>query len=126
MTRKFTLFTLVLAFAFALLATSLPVLATPEMADAEAMKCTVCHDKPGSKLMTDQGKYYELMGTMDGFDEIEQAFTECTACHVKKPGSKKLTRQGKKFYSSVKDMEGLRDWLDTNHPKKGEEPPETD
>ena len=75
-----------------------------------------CHDKPGSKLLTDEGKYYELMGTLDGFDDVTQVFGECTTCHVKKPGSAKLTQTGRLFQRLIDDMSGLRTYLQEQHP----------
>ena len=70
------------------------------MGKQEGLSCTVCHDKPGSKLLTDQGKYYETMRTLAGFDELKATFGACTSCHVTKPGSKKLTAKGKEFQGS--------------------------
>ena len=93
--------------------------ATEELAEKEDLVCTSCHDKPGSKLLTDKGKYYELMGSLDGYDRIEATFERCTYCHVKKPGSKKLTKKGKSFAFAVMDMEGLRQWLTSEHPGLG-------
>ena len=90
--------------------------ATKAIGQQEGMDCTACHDKPGSKLMTDQGKYYELMGSLDGYDQLETDFNKCTTCHVKKPGSKKLTKTGKKYQSLTEDMDGLKDWLMQPHP----------
>jgi hypothetical protein len=29
-------------------------------------KCTLCHDKPGSKLLTDMSLYYDTQGTLEG------------------------------------------------------------
>ncbi len=123
MYRRNNTLALILASAVALLLVSIPISATPELGESEALNCTACHDKPGSKLLTDQGKYYELMGSLDGLEDLEKAFSSCTDCHVKKPGSKKLTRQGKKFSSSIKDMEGLREWLKAAHPKEPTESP---
>ena len=94
-----------------------PAYATKAIANKEDAACTVCHDKPGSKLMTDEGKYYELMGSFDGYDHVEKDFGQCTACHVRKPGSAKLTKQGKKFQSLATDMEGLREYLMEPHPE---------
>lgn len=92
-----------------------PALASNEIAEREGLTCTVCHDKPGSRLLTDQGKYYEAMGTLDGYHQVV-AFAQCTGCHVRKPGSHKLTATGKRFAEAVRDMEGLRKWLEENHP----------
>jgi len=101
--------------------------ATKAIANKEDAACTACHDKPGSKLMTDEGKYYELMGSFDGYDHVEQDFGKCTACHVRKPGSAKLTKRGKKFQSLATDMEGLREYLMKPHPEPpGVEPEQPD
>lgn len=90
--------------------------ASNKIAGKEGLACTVCHDKPGSKLLTDRGKYYEEMRTLDGYDEVVVAFSQCTSCHVKKPGSKELTERGQRYAWMVNDMEGLRQWLRENHP----------
>jgi hypothetical protein len=92
-----------------------PVLASNAIAEKEGLACTVCHDKPGSRLLTDRGKYYETMGSLDGYDQVT-AFAECTGCHVRKPDSQKLTATGKRFAAAVHDMAGLRKWLEENHP----------
>lgn len=92
-----------------------PVLASNAIAEKEGLACTICHDKPGSRLLTDRGKYYESFGNLDGYDQIA-AFAECTGCHVRKPGSRKLTSTGKRFAWAVQDMEGLRKWLEQEHP----------
>lgn len=124
MYKRPTTLALVLAIAAALVLSSIPASSTPAIGETEGLTCTACHDKPGSKLLTDKGKYYELMGSLEGFEELEKAFSSCTDCHVKKPGSKKLTRQGKKFNSSIKNMEGLREWLKTAHPQEPEDTPQ--
>ena len=93
------------------------VLATEGIAKEQGgMKCTACHDKAGSKLLTDQGKFYETMGTVDGYSDIKGTFGRCTTCHVNKPGSTKLTKQGKKLTSVIADMDELREWLSKEHP----------
>lgn len=101
--------------------------ASNEIAKREGLACTVCHDKPGSKLLTDRGKYWEAMGSLEGYDAVV-TFAACTDCHARKPGSKKLTPAGKRFAEAVQDMEGLRTWLKESHPrmKRGAEgePPE--
>ena len=57
-----------------------PAVASNEIAKMENnMVCTSCHDKPGSKLLTDEGKYYELMGTLEGFTDVETVFGKCTS-----------------------------------------------
>lgn len=104
--------------------TAAPATATPAMGQAEGQVCTVCHDKPGSKLLTDRGKYYETMWTLEGYDEIEGAFGACTSCHVKKPGSKRLTRQGRRVSLVLRDMQELKAWVMARHPElpaEGEE-----
>lgn len=92
------------------------VLATEDMAKQQDMKCTQCHDKAGSKLLTDQGIYFESMGTLAGYDQVKASFGKCTTCHVRKPGSIKLTKKGKELASVVDSMEELREWLKKNHP----------
>ena len=90
--------------------------ATEELAEAENLVCTSCHDKPGSKLLTDQGKYFELMRSMDGFAELKASFGKCTFCHRRKPGSKKLTKAGKGFAHALDNMEALVEWVAEQHP----------
>ena len=103
----------VLALAF----TASPALASDAIAEELGkMKCTACHDKAGSKLLTDQGKFYEFMGTVDGYSEIKGTFGRCTTCHVNKPGSTKLTKKGEKLSSVIADMDELREWLSKEHP----------
>ena len=115
MTRTTTIFILLLALVLAGALGNGPVLASNKIAKETGLACTACHDKPGSRLLTDQGKYYEAVGTLDGYDQLT-TFSECTGCHVRKPGSKKLTTTGKRFAAAVHDMEGLRKWLEENHP----------
>ena len=119
MRTKLTVVSAVLAVA--LLATGLlvsvePAAATDAMAKSTQLACTACHDKPGSKLLTAKGKYFETMGSLEGYEALEVAFKDCTACHVTKPGSARLTAKGKEFASLVKDMKGLSEWLKTAHP----------
>lgn len=87
-----------------------------KIAKAEGLECAACHDKPGSRLLTDRGKFYETMGTLDGYDALAENFGRCTDCHVKKPGSLKLTKKGKEFKEMVGDMKGLKDWMAAHHP----------
>jgi formate-dependent nitrite reductase cytochrome c552 subunit len=94
-----------------------PVSATEAYAKKENLTCTACHDKPGSKLLTDKGKYYELMHTLSGFDDVKAAFGQCTTCHVRKPGSKRLTATGRNYKKLIHDMKGLRDFLNSMHPR---------
>ncbi len=89
---------------------------TQTLAKDTALACGSCHDKPGSKLLTDKGKYYELMRTTQGFDQLKATFGACTSCHVAKPGSQRLTRRGQAFQLMVIDMEGLREWMQVHHP----------
>lgn len=90
--------------------------ASEEIGKNENLACTACHDKPGSKLLTDKGKYYELRRTTAGFDELKATFGRCTACHDTKPGSLELTAKGKQFKSLVSDMDGLAAWTKEHHP----------
>lgn len=78
--------------------------------------CTACHDKPGSKRLTDRGKYFELMQSFDGYDQLRTSFGRCTSCHVRNPGSKKLTRRGQQLAEQAKDMHELREWIRAGHP----------
>lgn len=96
-------------------------LASNEIAEAENLVCTSCHDKPGSKLLTDKGKYFELMRTLDTYDEVTELFGQCTSCHSRKPGSTKLTSMGRRFSHLVEDMDGLKTLLETEHPTSVEE-----
>ncbi len=79
-------------------------------------KCLDCHDKAGSKLLTDAGKYYETMHTFAGLDSLQATFGRCTACHARKPGSKKLTKRGKEYALLVHDMPALGELMRTRHP----------
>lgn len=93
------------------------VMATPDLAKQNDLKCTVCHDKAGSKLLTDRGIYFEAMGSLDGYDSLRDEFGKCTSCHVRKPGSQKLTKEGQKFADVVDTMAELQEWLNQRHPK---------
>ena len=84
--------TIIAAVAVLLLSVSWPW-ASQEIAKQTDLRCTACHDKPGSKLLTDQGKYWESMRTLEGYDQIKESFGKCTTCHVRKPGSPKLTKK---------------------------------
>lgn len=90
--------------------------ASQKLATTTGKTCTSCHDKPGSKLLTDQGKYFEAMHSLDGYDQVKQSFGRCTSCHDRKPGSKKFTKKGKQFAEMVKDMPGLNQWMREGHP----------
>lgn len=61
------------------------VRASNAVAKAEAAACTTCHDKPGSKLLTSKGKYYELKRTLEGHDQLIAAFGPCTNCQCASP-----------------------------------------
>ena len=112
--------TIQLALGLALLAGLLAApasMASNKIAKKESgMVCTSCHDKPGSKLLTDQGKYYESQGSLHGFDELEEEFQRCTYCHSRKPGSEKLTKVGKRYQWMFQDMDGIQAWLQQRHP----------
>jgi cytochrome c2 len=90
--------------------------ASEELGKRENLSCTACHDKPGSKLLTDKGKYYELRRTTEGFDDLKATFGKCTACHDTKPGSLELTAKGEQFRAMVADMDGLAEWTKQHHP----------
>lgn len=106
------------AAAVALLAAGAGI-AAEKLARETGAACADCHDKPGSKLLTDRGKYYEMRRTFDGFDAIQASFGRCTACHVRTPGSARLTKKGRQLADVVKDMDALRDWLREHHPAAG-------
>ncbi len=106
---------LALSLLVALAVTGVAVASEPIAKDT-GKACTACHDKPGSKLLTDPGKYYETMHTLAGYDTLQATFGRCTACHARKPGSKQLTRKGREFSGLVKDMPALGEWLRANHP----------
>ena len=90
--------------------------ASKAIAEQEELVCTSCHDKPGSKLLTDRGKYYELTQSLEDYEKIEAAFGRCTHCHSRKPGSQKLTRAGKAFSAGIGGMSELRKWVRDSHP----------
>jgi cytochrome c553 len=90
--------------------------ADQDLAEKTGEVCTVCHDKPGSKLLTDKGKYYEAMETFEGYDDVLAIFGECTHCHVRKPGSTKLTLAGRKFSEAIENLEAFQEFLKANHP----------
>ena len=91
--------------------------ASQDLAEKTGEVCTVCHDKPGSKRLTDKGKYYEVMGAFEGFDDVLAIFGECTHCHAKKPGSTKLTPAGRKFSDAIENLEAFQEFLQANHPR---------
>ena len=93
-----------------------------EIARREGLACTSCHTKLSKKRLTSRGKYYELKRTVEGYDELIETFGSCLACHVRKPGSAKLTREGRYFERIVDDMKGLEDWLRRYHPTRPAEP----
>ena len=109
--------TVAIVAGLAALLTTPSAFASEAIAKAEGdLTCTVCHDKPGSKLYTDKGKYYELTGSLEGYDAIIAVFQKCTTCHVRKPGSKKLTPEGRRFARVMDDMNDLRSWVLSSHP----------
>lgn len=97
------------------------LMANDEIARQTGEKCTLCHDKPGSKLLTDMGIYYDTQRTLEGYEEIKGSFGRCTSCHVRKPGSEKLTREGKKMADLVDSMKELREWMAESHPEASED-----
>ncbi len=102
--------------ALALVVPVVAVNASDKLAKDTGQQCTACHDKPGSKLLTDRGKYFETMHTVEGYDQIQSSFGRCTSCHVRKPGSKKLTKRGQQLATNAKDMVELREWIRAGHP----------
>lgn len=106
----------VLGLAATLILAASPLAASPPIAEQESLTCTVCHDKPGSRLMTDRGKYYEARGTLEGYDDLVALFGQCTTCHDTRPGATDLTETGECFLRVVNDMEGLETWMKVAHP----------
>jgi len=90
--------------------------ATEEIAQQESLECQVCHPDQGAELLTDQGRYYQYMGSLDSFDQVMGKFGSCIYCHVQEADSVKLTREGQRFRWMMEDMEGLKAWLEENHP----------
>lgn len=116
MRRQWTAGLLVAALAGAALIFGTPARGTNQIAHDQGLACTVCHDKPGSKLLTNKGKYFELMRSLDGYDEIKADFGACTTCHVRRPGSHRLNRKGRELAAAIRDMNGLRELVMKEHP----------
>ena len=90
--------------------------ASEEVAAEQELECQLCHADQGIGFLTDQGRYFQYMGSLDGFDEVTEQFGSCLYCHVQETDSLKLTREGQRFYWMMEDMEGLGAWLEENHP----------
>ena len=101
-TRRFAALAVALAFAAAV-----DVPANQDMAVQEGLKCTVCHDKAGSKLLTSKGKFYEYKGTLAGYDELIREHRKCTSCHSNEPGNLKLTPKGEALKANGTTMHDL-------------------
>jgi hypothetical protein len=84
-----------------------PSFASPEIAKKEGLKCTVCHDKAGSKLLTSKGKYYEYMKTLTGYDDVIHQYKKCTTCHSKEPGNATLTKKGEDLKARGETMKHI-------------------
>jgi len=108
--------TLAIALAALLALSAGAALASEKLAKDTGKSCTTCHDKPGSKLLTDTGKYFELARSLEGYDQLKASFGRCTSCHVRQPGSAKLTKKGRQMADLVKDMAELRQWVKEGHP----------
>lgn len=91
--------------------------ASEKLAHDTGKTCTACHDKPGSKLLTDEGKYFETTRSFDGYAQLRESFGKCTACHVRRPGSHRLTKKGQQFAELAKDMAGIRKLMAESHPR---------
>jgi len=102
------------AIAAASLVVATAAYATPEMAKWEGLKCTVCHDKAGSKLLTSKGMYYELKKTLAGYNQLIEEYKKCTTCHSQEPGNKTLTPEGEEMKAKGVTM----DHFGTAPPKK--------
>jgi hypothetical protein len=97
--------------------------ASEAIAEQEGMACSVCHVDPETDRLTDQGRYYQSMRSLSGFEAVVQKFGRCAYCHVQEAGSLELTEEGNRFRWMMEDMEGLRAWLDENHPRPAEQDP---
>ena len=91
-------------------------LASEKIGKSTGKDCTYCHDKPGSKLLTDRGMYYQTVSSLEGFDAVQATFGKCTTCHVRRPGSHKLTKKGRALADLAHDMGGLQKWVKDGHP----------
>lgn len=87
-----------------------------ETAEQEGLECQTCHADEGTEYLTDEGRYFQYMGSLDSFDQVMEKFGSCIYCHVQETDSVKLTRQGQRFRWMMEDMEGLKAWLEENHP----------
>jgi hypothetical protein len=92
-----------------------------EIAEQQELECTVCHGDNEGSLLTDQGRYFQYLGTLEGFEQVIEKFGHCSYCHVREAESVELTREGFRFRWMMEDMEGLKDWLEENHPKPADE-----
>jgi hypothetical protein len=111
-----------LATAALLVVATLDAPAKPSYGQKEKLDCTVCHVEKNSKKLTDKGLYYQALHTLDGYDRLLDNFGKCTFCHVDRAGSKKFTKEGKKFRDVVKDMSGVFEWLKAGHTGTSPEP----
>ena len=86
---------------------TLPALATEELAQREAVKCTVCHVKRGKPQLTDKGKYFEYKRSFAGYDHLVGKFKKCTLCHANEPGNPKMTHTGMELKTRDVTMDDL-------------------
>ena len=100
-----------------------PTAASNTIAKETGQACTVCHDKPGSRLLTSEGKFFEVTRSLDGYEEFTASYGSCTNCHLRKPGSQKLTKEGRLMLDLGKDMEALKKWVLEMHPAETEGKP---
>ena len=71
---------------------------------------------PRREAGRERGKFFETTRTLEGYADLKSTFGACTSCHVRKPGSSKLTRKGEEFRQLVGDMKGLEAWMKEHHP----------
>jgi hypothetical protein len=103
-----------------LLAAASPAGATEEIAEREDLECQTCHAGNELELLTDEGRYYQYLGSLDGFDRVMDRFGSCAYCHVQEYDSMQFTPEGHRFRWMMEDMNGLKAWLEENHPKPAE------
>ena len=132
MTRPFGLFP-ILGVLAALLSFGggSPSLASEEVGKQEELDCSVCHsdEQQSAETLTDRGLYYEYLRSLEGYDQVLERFENCTYCHAETAGSKSMTPRGYRFRWMMEDMDGLRAWLEENHPRpdnEAEQPSSTD
>jgi len=95
--------------------------ASEEIAEEQDLACDVCHVDPEADQLTDRGRYFEYLRTLEGYEAVIERFGRCIFCHVQEAGSEEFTQEGMRFRWMMDNMQGLKTWLDENHPHPTEE-----